>query len=269
MTSALILSLLIKAVSAAAVVVTATYIAERAGPFWGAIIACLPISAGPACVMLAMEQPADFISQSALLSFATNAAMALFIAVMAVLASRIRGWFALFAATAVWAAGAFAIHAVEWTVALAMIVNLATFALSYAIARRWLKSSNAVAAGKPRWSDLALRAALVGALSAGVVGGSEALGPAATGILAVFPVVFTSMGIILLPRIGAAATATMMVMALPPLGGFTFGLLVVHLGTAAYGSAWGLTLGLITTLVWSLGIVLTRRPWSRGSAKPV
>src|SRR6201987_4562151 len=59
---------------AAAFVVTASFIAERSGPAIGALIATLPISAGPVYVFLALDHDAPFITQGALTSLPINAA---------------------------------------------------------------------------------------------------------------------------------------------------------------------------------------------------
>src|ERR1700758_2847638 len=58
---------------AAAFVVTASFITERSGPAVGALIATLPISAGPAYVFLALGHDAAFVAEGALASFPINA----------------------------------------------------------------------------------------------------------------------------------------------------------------------------------------------------
>src|SRR5215468_7457786 len=59
---------------AAAFVVSASFVAERAGPAIGALVATLPISAGPAYVFLALDHDAAFVAQGALTSLPINAA---------------------------------------------------------------------------------------------------------------------------------------------------------------------------------------------------
>ena len=49
----------------AAFVVTASIITERSGPVIGALIATLPISAGPSYVFLALDHDAAFIAEGA------------------------------------------------------------------------------------------------------------------------------------------------------------------------------------------------------------
>ncbi len=55
-----------------------------------------------------------------------------------------------------------------------------------------------------RWYDIPLRAALVATLVAIVVTLSRWVGPSVSGTIALFPVVFTSMMLILHPRIGGS-----------------------------------------------------------------
>src|ERR1700747_1020056 len=69
-----ILFLLLRMAIAAAFVVTASIITERSGPVIGALVATLPISAGPSYVFLALDHDSAFIAQGALSSLPINAA---------------------------------------------------------------------------------------------------------------------------------------------------------------------------------------------------
>ena len=65
-----ILLLALRMAVAAIFVVTASVVTERSGPVIGALIATLPISAGPAYVFLALDHDAAFIAEGALASLA-------------------------------------------------------------------------------------------------------------------------------------------------------------------------------------------------------
>ena len=67
------LTIAVKMAIGASVVIAATLAAERAGPLIGALVATLPVSAGPSYFFLAFEQDAQFFSQSALGSLLLNA----------------------------------------------------------------------------------------------------------------------------------------------------------------------------------------------------
>src|SRR5881394_4512459 len=71
---AFLLSLILRMAIAAAFVVIASMITERSGPAVGALVATLPVSAGPAYIFLALDHGDDFIAQSAVASLPMNAA---------------------------------------------------------------------------------------------------------------------------------------------------------------------------------------------------
>src|SRR6185436_1132887 len=58
----------------AAFVIAASIITERSGPVIGALVATLPVSAGPSYLFLALDHDAAFIAQGALASLPMNAA---------------------------------------------------------------------------------------------------------------------------------------------------------------------------------------------------
>src|ERR1044072_1246359 len=69
-------------------VMAAAMVAERAGAAIGAIVATLPIAAGPAYVFVALDHDSAFISASAIGSIAAHAATAVFSLVFVVMAQR-------------------------------------------------------------------------------------------------------------------------------------------------------------------------------------
>src|SRR5438105_14343714 len=71
---AFILTLALRMAITAAFVTTASIVTERSGPVIGALIATLPISAGPSYLFLALDHDASFIADSALASLPVNAA---------------------------------------------------------------------------------------------------------------------------------------------------------------------------------------------------
>src|SRR5438046_7146000 len=85
-------------------VVSASLIAERSGPVIGALVATLPISAGPSYVFLALDHDAAFIAQGALASLPINAATVFLGLTYVVLAQRHSALVSCGAAVAVWIA---------------------------------------------------------------------------------------------------------------------------------------------------------------------
>src|SRR5438270_7368218 len=98
----------------AAFVVSASVITERSGPVIGALIATLPISAGPSYVFLALDHDAAFIAQGALTSLPINAATTSLGLIYVLLAQRHNLAVSFGCAAAVWIAIASFIAALQW-----------------------------------------------------------------------------------------------------------------------------------------------------------
>jgi hypothetical protein len=113
----------------AAFVVSASFIAERSGPVIGALIATLPISAGPAYVFLALDHDASFIAEGALASLPINAATTFLSLTYVLLAQRHGVLMSCLAAVAVWLSLAFIMHAVHWSLVAGLAANAVTFAI--------------------------------------------------------------------------------------------------------------------------------------------
>ena len=64
---------LIRALVASSIVFIATLLAERLNAFYASLIGAFPTSAGPAYIMLAVKEDADFVALSALYSMASMA----------------------------------------------------------------------------------------------------------------------------------------------------------------------------------------------------
>jgi len=85
-----------------------------------------------------------------------------------------------------------------------------------------------------------------------VVSTSGWVGPRISGLIALYPIVFTSMMIILHPRIGGPPTAAVLANSAWGLLGFGMAIAVLHGGAANFGSVIGLSMGLTTCIVWNL-----------------
>ena len=251
------LALAIKMIVAALFVIAATVTAERAGPAIGALVATLPVSAGPAYVFLALDHDAVFIAQSALASLALNAVTAIFASVYVLAAQGHRIWTSLSLAFAAWLVLAGVVLLVKWNTWSALLANLVVFPVCFFIVRRFRDVR--MPPTRRRWYDIGLRALLVAALVALVVTLSFRIGPAATGVLAAFPVVFTSIMFLLHWRVGGHAAAAVLANAIPGLAGFGAGVLTLHLAARPLGSAAALLLALIVSLVWNLLLYANQR----------
>src|SRR5215213_7087539 len=110
-----ILTLALRMAITAAFVVSASLITERSGPVIGALVATLPISAGPSYVFLALDHDSAFIAEGALASLPINAATILLGLTYAMLAQRFGVWASAGAAIVVWLALATIIRQFQWT----------------------------------------------------------------------------------------------------------------------------------------------------------
>lgn len=253
-------ALLLRAVLTACFVIGVTRVAERLGPFWGGLLVSLPISAGPAYVMLSLDHDGAFISASALGSLAVNPMTLVFILVIVRLAP-IWPWPAVIpTAVAVWLAAAYPVRMVDWTLGPVLAANAVVAALCLFLsrdARRAVIPAGGVA--RPRWYEMPLRGAMVGVLVAVVVTASDWMGPVATGMAAVFPIMLTGLALLVLPRLGGVAAASLFAGALRSMLGFALFLLMLHLLAAPLGAWAGLGLSLLTQLGFSAVLALTRR----------
>jgi hypothetical protein len=256
-----LLTLALRMAITAAFVVTASVITERSGPVIGALIATLPISAGPSYVFLALDHDAAFIAEGALASLPINTATIFLCLTYVVLAQRHSAIVSCLAAVAVWILFASVIRSVPWTLAGGLIANAVAFAICVPLLRRFRHVKMPLITR--RWYDIPLRASLVATLVATVVTLSGWVGPKISGIIALFPVAFTSMMLILHPRIGGPPTAAVLANSGWGLMGLGIAIAVLHVAALQFGSAIGLGLALATCVSWNLGL------WWSGRRKRV
>jgi hypothetical protein len=251
------LALAVKMAITAGFVVLATATAERAGALVGALVATLPIAAGPAYVFLALDHDVPFIATSALASLAVNAVTAIFALTYAAAAQRHGLALSLAAALAAWTVLAAVVRSVEWTLVSAIGLNVVVIPACIVIGRRLRDVPMPLVTR--RAYDIPLRAAMAAVLVATVVGLSARVDPTITGILAVFPIVLTSLMLILHPRIGGRPTAAVLANTISGLGGFACALLALHLAAVPLGSPAALTLALAVSIAANLTIWAVRR----------
>jgi hypothetical protein len=171
----------------------------------GALVATLPISAGPSYVFLARDHDATFIAEAALASLPINAITIFLCLTYVMLAQRRSSAVSFAGAVMVWSALAALSRTVHWSLAGGLLANAVAYAICLPPLRRFRHVK--MPPITRRWYDIPLRASLVATLVATVVTSSKWVGPNVSGTIALFPVVFTSMMLILHPRIGGPPTA--------------------------------------------------------------
>ncbi|MBN8533290.1 MAG: hypothetical protein J0L51_04295 [Rhizobiales bacterium] len=257
--------LAMKMAIAAAIVVTVSIIAEKSKPFIAAMVATLPVSAGPALVFLAMGHDDAFMGAALGGSLVTNLALAFYIGGYGWLAARFSVVPALGGAFVLWLMAGYLLKLVPWTLLSALLANIVLYLAMIPLTKAFLIAKAGLVPPRP-WFALPLRALAVASLVAALTTLSDALGPYGSGWLAVFPVVLSSLIAILHPRIGGPATATMIVSGLPGMIGFAIALAVAASLAEPLGRYAALGIGLLITLIWNGGLVLLKS--RRSSAAP-
>jgi len=255
-----VLLLAVKMVFTAIVVVGTSVIVERSGPFLGALITALPTAAGSAYIILGSEHPASFVAASAVGSLAANAAVAIFALVYAAIAQRHGILFSLAVALVVWFSSTAALRSIQWSAVGALTLNAAVYAATIPLSARYRRSAPLPAMARRRY-DLLLRALTAAIVVAAVTTASERIGPFTSGLFAVFPVVMSSLALVLHPRLGGKASAAVFAHTQPALFGLAFGFFTVHYLAEPLGIWWAYLAGLAVAASWSgmLWLIRARR----------
>lgn len=252
------LSLLAKAALTAAIIVTASLIVERGGPFLGAMVAALPTSVGAAYIVMAFDHTPQFISASALGSLAANPAGIAYAAAYALLARRHSLVMSLGGALLVWFAFAGTLQFFRFDFWGAVALNLVVTAICVPLTGAARRASFKRAEAAPRAFDIPLRAAAVAAFVMILTTISNSIGDFASGIFAVFPMAMSSFMIILHPRIGGPATSNVVAHVQVPMIGFIPTFAAVHLLATVTGVWWSLLIALACSLTWNAALWLWR-----------
>jgi hypothetical protein len=259
--------LALKMVLTAIVVVITSVAVERAGPFVGALIAALPTAAGAAYFILAIEHPPSFIAASAVGSVAVSAAVSVFSAVYMVLAQRRGVVLSLSVALAVWFGLTVIFRTIDWTPLTAVLLNVVVFGVTVPLSWRYREAGPPKKFLRTRY-DIPLRAIAAAIVVAIVTTASSRIGSFASGMFALFPIILCSSIVILHPRVGGKATASMLAHAQIAFVGLSLGFLAVHYTAVPLGSWWAFAVGLLVCIIWS-GILVLVRMWTtkRAAAK--
>ena len=256
-----LLGLLLKIAMTATIVVAASVVVERSGPFIGSLIASLPTAGGAAMIILAMEHPPDFIAKAAVGSIVSNAIVAIFALSYATLAQRRSLLLSLGVAYVVWFACAALSRLVDWNATSAVVLNAVVFPLAIFLGERF-RSEGVVRRVEFSGADLAWRAGIVTLCVIIVTAASNSIGSYLSGIFAFFPVAMGSFFVILHPRIGGPAAASVAAHVQAPLIGLGLSLLAVHLFAQQVGVWWSYAVGLCVGLCWN-ALLWLMRSWKQ------
>jgi uncharacterized membrane protein (GlpM family) len=253
-----IAALLLKIVMTAGIVVAASVVVERSGPFIGALIASLPTAGGAALIILAWEHPPQFIADGVIGSLVANAACALFALTYAALAQRNSLPLSLGGAFLVWLSAVFLARLFEWNATGAVLLNAVIYPIAIYAGSRF-RVTGAIKRVSLSVTDLAWRAGVVTLCVIVVTAASSSIGSYFSGVFAFFPVAMGSFFIILQPRIGGPAAASVAAHVQAPLIGLGLGLLAVHVLAVPLGVWWSYAIGLSVGIGWNLLLWLARQ----------
>jgi len=258
------LGLLLKIAMTASIVVAASLVVERSGPFIGSLIAALPTAGGAALIILAVQHPPAFIAASVIGSMVAASIVTVFALSYATLAQRHNLVVSLGGALLIWLGAAALSRFVDWSPARAVVLVAIVFPLTILAGKRF-RSEGVRQSVKLTGADLAWRAAVVTLCVVVVTTASYSIGSYWSGLFAFFPVAMSSFFVILHPRIGGPAAASVAAHVQAPLIGLVLGLLAVHFLAVPLGVWWSYLIGLCIGVSWNamLWIMRTRR-WRLG-----
>ena len=251
--------LLLKIVMTAGIVVAASIVVERSGPFIGALIASLPTAGGAALIILAFEHPPAFIAASVIGSMVSVAISAVFALTYAALARRHSLVTSLAGAFVVWFVPVFLSRLVPWTALSATLLTVVIFPTTIYLGSRFREEGKAKGKVQLTHRDLVWRAGVVTVCVIVVTAASTAIGPYFSGVFAFFPIAMSSFFIILHSRIGGQAAGSVAAHLPAPLIGLAPGFLAVHYLAVPLGVWWSYLIGLSLCIGWNAMLWLLRQ----------
>lgn len=256
MTLFFVASIAVKSITTAAIVLTASALARRAGPFWGAVAASLPVSVGPAYLFLALKHDPDFLEVTALNSAVASAGTAVFLCVFAFLAMRpLLVGFTL--SVIAWVGVILSASWVDWTPATTLVLNTVAFGTAIWLTRgRQVNRAEQGTKAPPSFKDSLLQAICIAAFVALLVLGSSALGPELSGFVSVFPISLASVIVLLRGKISAVASGAIALAALRIMPSYPVAFVAMYLTIGTFGVISGLLLALVIIVLWAMAVAI-------------
>ncbi len=239
-------------------VIAVALIAERLGPFLGAMVASLPLLTGPVYVLLALEHDAAYFAETTVASVAICAAIPVFVLVYAMLAATQSGPVCVLGALLSWCAIAVIVTAREWSLPEALLFVAPVYAVSLPLAQSFTRGA-AIRSAKRQWSDLVIRALLVAGFTGIILVVSQHVPASVTGVLSVMPILMSSLMLVLHARIGGLGTAALMAHTLGGIVGMVLAFSLVHLTVLSIGVWPALGAGLALSIGWNTMLIVVKR----------
>ncbi len=251
-------ALAVRMAAVAVFIVIVAMISERTGPFFGAMVASLPVYTGPVYVFLALDHPPEFLERVTTASVAAFAVIPIYLLIYGLLAHAGKSMLlSLATGSAAWLACAVFVQLYDWSLPEALLFAVPIFTASLLLAPRFTDAVP-LKAGARSWIDLVVRVLLVTI----VVGAVNALSPFVpaqlTGILSIMPTVTTSLIVVLHNRIGGPATAALLAHSIGGLIGMLLAITLVAATVVPWGPALSLSLALAVSVSWNLMLIAAK-----------
>jgi hypothetical protein len=252
-------ALAVRMSAVAVFIVVVALISERTGPFFGAMVASLPIYTGPVFVFLALDHPPAFLQRVATASVAAFAVIPVYLMIYGALAYAGNSMLlSLAAGLGAWLACAVFVQIYDWSLPEAVLFAVPIFAASLLLAPRFMDAVP-LKAGPRSWTDLLIRVLLV-TLVVGIVNALSPFVPVQlTGILSIMPIVMTSLIVVLHNRIGGPAAAALLAHSIGGLIGMLAAITLVAATVVPWGPALSLSVALVICVSWNLMLIAAKR----------
>ncbi len=251
-------ALAVRMAAVAVFIVIVAVISERVGPFFGAMVASLPVYTGPVYVFLALDHPPHFLAQVATASVAAFAVIPIYLLIYGLMAHAGRSMLlSLAVSSGAWLSIAVFVQLYDWSLPEALLFAIPIFSAALLLAPRF---TDAVPqkAGARSWADLVVRVLLV-TIVVGIVNAVSPFVPTQlTGILSIMPTVTTSLILVLHNRIGGPATAALLAHSIGGLIGMLLAITLVAATTVKWGPALSLSLALAVSVSWNLMLIAAK-----------
>ncbi len=256
-------ALAVRMSAVAVFIVVVALISERTGPFFGAMVASLPIYTGPVFVFLALDHPPAFLQRVATASVAAFAVIPVYLMIYGSLAHAGRSMLlSLTAGLGAWLVCAVFVQIYEWSLPEAVLFAIPIFAASLLLAPRFMDAVPLKASPRS-WVDLFVRVLLV-TIVVGIVNASSPFVPVQlTGILSIMPIVMTSLIVVLHNRIGGPAAAALFAHSIGGLIGMFAAITLVAATVVPWGPALSLSVALVICVSWNLMLIAAKRGTAR------
>lgn len=249
-----------KTVLAVTVFLLIAWCAERSGPFMAGLLMTFPANSGAGFALIMFEQPREFLSAAALVSFAMTGPILVFMTAYVIASRRVGFPLALVNGLAFWWIGAALVLMLESTVPVALASAATGVVIAAAAAQRGKPPlAEPPASSAVSWWPTVARTLIAGSLIAVVAFLAGVIGPTWSGLLLAFPTLMCGTAWILSRRFGdrfAAETLARSNFSLLSYASFN---LALHYAAGPFSGPVAIAICGLLAIVVSAGVAMGRK----------